>query len=61
MAGRKAADNPWNANTLEWATTSPPPHGNFPEVPRVYRDPYEYSVPGAPRDWMPQTAPGGVP
>jgi cytochrome c oxidase subunit 1 len=24
-----AADNPWNAGTLEWATSSPPPHSNF--------------------------------
>ena len=29
LNGRKAGDNPWNAWTLEWATTSPPPHENF--------------------------------
>jgi cytochrome c oxidase subunit 1 len=57
FAGAKAPDNPWQANTLEWTTSSPPPHGNFPTPPRVYRDPYEYSRPGNPRDWMPQTAP----
>ncbi len=54
VAGERASDNPWQANTLEWATTSPPPHGNFPTPPRVYRDPYEYSRPGAPRDFVPQ-------
>src|SRR6266566_1573360 len=27
--GPPAGDNPWNAWTLEWATTSPPPHENF--------------------------------
>jgi cytochrome c oxidase subunit 1 len=60
-AGKKAPDNPWNANTLEWATASPPPHGNFPDgVPQVYRNPYEYSVPGAAQDWTPQTAPRGA-
>ncbi len=57
FAGAKAPENPWQANTLEWTTSSPPPHGNFPTPPRVYRDPYEYSRPGNPRDWMPQTAP----
>jgi cytochrome c oxidase subunit 1 len=48
------SDNPWNATTLEWATPTPPPHGNFPEVPKVYRGPYEYSVPGAKSDFSPQ-------
>jgi cytochrome c oxidase subunit 1 len=50
----KAEENPWQATTLEWATPTPPPHGNFAEPPVVYRGPYEYSVPGAPRDFSPQ-------
>ena len=34
--GAVASDNPWNAWTLEWATTSPPHHENFPKgVPPV--------------------------
>ena len=34
---------------------SPPiGHGNFAEPPAVYRGPYEYSEPGAPRDFTPQ-------
>jgi cytochrome c oxidase subunit 1 len=61
FAGKRAADNPWQANTLEWATTSPPPHGNFAQVPTVYRDPYEYSVPGMQEDWLPQYAPAPAP
>ncbi|MEO7110817.1 MAG: cytochrome c oxidase subunit I [Polyangiaceae bacterium] len=34
--GALAGDNPWEAWTLEWATTSPPPHDNFTEVPPIY-------------------------
>ena len=33
--GNPAGDNPWNAWTLEWATTSPPPVHNFDLVPPV--------------------------
>ncbi len=50
----RAEENPWQATTLEWATPTPPPHGNFPETPVVYCGPYEYSVPGAARDFSPQ-------
>ena len=52
------SDNPWNATTLEWQTPPPPPHGNFPEVPKVYREPYEYSVPGVSEDFIPQSQEG---
>ncbi len=55
--GRKAGRNPWLANTLEWCTDSPPPHGNFSEPVVVYRDPYEYGNPDAPKDWMAQNEP----
>ncbi len=55
--GRPAGNNPWESTTLEWTTTSPPPHGNFAKTPTVYCGPYEYSVPGKPRDWCPQTEP----
>ncbi|GIW45885.1 MAG: cytochrome c oxidase subunit 1 [Candidatus Binatia bacterium] len=57
IAGEKAEPNPWRANTLEWAAPSPPPHGNFAEMPTVYRGPYEYSVPGRPLDYWPQHLP----
>lgn len=33
--GDTAGDNPWNAWTLEWATTSPPPVQNFDFVPPI--------------------------
>jgi cytochrome c oxidase subunit 1 len=55
--GEKVSDNPWEATTLEWQAPSPPPHGNFPEPPVVYRGPYEYSVPGQARDFLPQSQP----
>lgn len=55
FAKRKASgNNPWQANTLEWTTTSPPGHGNFETTPVVYRGPYEYSVPDADQDFIPQ-------
>jgi len=48
LARRRAVEaNPWRAATLEWATTSPPPHDNFAEVPTVHRWPYEYGVTSA--------------
>jgi cytochrome c oxidase subunit 1 len=54
--GQKASDNPWEATTLEWITATPPPHDNFGgHTPVVHNGPYEYSVPGAPRDYVMQT------
>jgi cytochrome c oxidase subunit 1 len=57
-AGRVTDTNPWEATTLEWAATSTPPraHGNFDGPVRVYRDPYDYSVPGATAGFLPQNA-----
>jgi cytochrome c oxidase subunit 1 len=56
-SGEKAGKNPWNANTLEWTTESPPPHGNWKELPTVYRGPYEYSLPDREKDYWPQNEP----
>ncbi len=53
--GKKAGDNPWESTTLEWSVSSPPPHGNFTTPVTVQCGPYEYSVPGAKRDWTMQT------
>src|SRR5229473_2993270 len=56
--GKKASDNPWEATTLEWTTATPPPHDNFGgQTPVVHNGPYEYSVPGTPRDFVMQTEP----
>jgi cytochrome c oxidase subunit 1 len=55
--GKKVDDNPWEATTLEWSAPSPPGHGNFLTEPVVYRGPYEYSVPGAAKDFTPQFEP----
>jgi cytochrome c oxidase subunit 1 len=57
--GPKADPNPWRATTLEWLTPDTPPHhGNWgPKLPAVYRWAYDYSVPGAPEDFIPQTVP----
>ena len=58
--GKKAPENPWESNTLEWTTTSPPPFYNYEKVPTVYRGPYEYSHPSRSADWYPQTDPANV-
>jgi cytochrome c oxidase subunit 1 len=35
VKGQKAGDDPWDAWTLEWATTSPPASYNFEKLPEV--------------------------
>ncbi len=56
--GKKAVQNPWESNTLEWTTPVKHLHGNWPgEIPHVYRWPYDYSVPGHESDFIPQTTP----
>ncbi len=57
--GKKATENHWDATTLEWTAAPSPPvgHGNFHDLPEVYRDPYEYSHPDHDEDYWPQNAP----
>jgi cytochrome c oxidase subunit 1 len=55
--GKPGGLNPWKSNTLEWTAPSPPPHGNFEQIPVVYHGPYEYNVPGMEDDYLPQTKP----
>lgn len=56
--GKKATQNPWNSNTLEWTTPVEHIHGNWPgEIPTVYRWPYDYSKPGHHEDFIPQNVP----
>jgi len=58
IKGKKATDNPWHANTLEWTAPTPPPHGNWPgALPVVYHGPYEYSSPLTEEDYLPQNVP----
>lgn len=64
--GKKAPQNPWNSNTLEWTTPVKHIHGNWPgAIPHVYRWSYDYSklnkdeddyvIPG--QDYIPQHIP----
>lgn len=56
--GKKASQNPWHSNTLEWTAPVEHLHGNWPgEIPTVYRWPYDYSKPGHDEDFIPQTVP----
>ena len=59
IKGRVAERNPWKAASLEWQTPEfPPGHGNWDkELPVVYRWAYEYSLPGAADDYVPQNMP----
>ncbi len=56
FAGKPCTEaNPWEATTLEWTIPSPPPHDNFGgKVPHVYRGSYDFSLPGAKRDFAMQ-------
>ncbi|MBC8363884.1 MAG: cbb3-type cytochrome c oxidase subunit I [Actinobacteria bacterium] len=45
--GPVAGDNPWNASTLEWQVSSPPPGHNFPGQPRILEHPYRYGTAGS--------------
>ena len=57
--GRDSGPNPWKATTLEWQTPETPPrHGNWEaRLPTVHRWAYDYSVPGAKDDFIPQSEP----
>ena len=57
--GIVAEKNPWKAASLEWQTPEQPPvHGNFgKELPVIFRWAYDYSVPGAEDDYIPQNVP----
>jgi cytochrome c oxidase subunit 1 len=56
--GKKAPQNPWRSNTLEWTTPVEHIHGNWPgEIPEVTRWAYDYSKPGYEEDFVPQNVP----
>jgi len=53
--GKKAPQNPWEDNGMEWSLPNPAPHGNWEKTPNVYRGPYEFSAPEAgDKDYLPQ-------
>lgn len=60
LRGKKAEQNPWGSNTLEWTTPVEHIHGNWPgDIPEVHRWAYDYSKPGMEEDFVPQTVPIG--
>lgn len=53
--GAEANENPWESVGLEWSTPVRPGHGNWEgDIPEAHRWPYDYSKPGAKRDFIPQ-------
>jgi cytochrome c oxidase subunit 1 len=67
LRGKKAPPNPWNARTLEWQISSPPPYYNFKTIPAVLKNPYDFGEPlpyiGLNRelDGVPLNAPAATP
>ena len=56
--GPIASENPWEATSLEWSTTSPPPFDNFGGKHMVvYNGPNEYGVENNGTDFVMQTSP----
>jgi len=56
--GKKAEQNPWRSNTLEWTAPVEHMHGNWPgKIPHVHRWAYDYSKPGHDEDFVPQNVP----
>ena len=56
--GKKAEQNPWRSNTLEWTAPVEHMHGNWPgEIPHVHRWAYDYSKPGHDDDFVTQNTP----
>jgi cytochrome c oxidase subunit I+III len=49
--GAPSGPDPWGGNTLEWATTSPPPHYNFAVVPLVHSADPNWDVADRVDDW----------
>ena len=43
--GPKAPSNPWKARSLDWMTSSPPPHHNFEYTPVILHGPYDHHKP----------------
>ena len=53
--GAPAPENPWEATSLEWSVSSPPPWNNFGgKHPVIYHDPHQYGVNGSKGDYIMQ-------
>ncbi len=48
-AQNRVGDDPWNARTLEWAISSPPPFYNFAQIPEVHERDAFWAMKQAPR------------
>jgi cytochrome c oxidase subunit 1 len=55
--GRVAGNDPWDAQTLEWYTTSPPPPENFDELPPIRSERPVWDLKRGPRIDAPEPVP----
>lgn len=61
VKGEAVPANPWEAGSLAWTVSSPPPEHNFETIPKVWCGPHEYGVPSLQdKDWLAQTDPRAV-
>ena len=60
-SGQVAGDDPWEGNTLEWATTSPPPPYNFDRLPEIRSERPVFDVRHGPKPGAASTAAAAAP